>query len=134
MYLTHHYCCPPVTAASAAAHQSLLLLRSCASAAVPQRPLLLQAIVMVVDSSEPQRMHTTREELFQLLGREDLVGAHILVFANKQDIEGSLSAAEVSDKLELHTIGSHEWHIQGCCALTGEGLLEGLEWVVSKLQ
>eukprot|EP00656_Telonema_subtile_P056831 TRINITY_DN9193_c0_g1_i4.p1 TRINITY_DN9193_c0_g1~~TRINITY_DN9193_c0_g1_i4.p1 ORF type:complete len:158 (-),score=60.75 TRINITY_DN9193_c0_g1_i4:228-701(-) len=92
------------------------------------------AVVMVVDSSEPARLDTTKHELYNLLALEDLQGAKILVFANKQDAEGAMSAAEISDRLELHSIKTHEWHIQGCCALTGDGLFEGLEWVVSKLK
>eukprot|EP00658_Telonema_sp_P-2_P066323 TRINITY_DN5536_c0_g1_i1.p1 TRINITY_DN5536_c0_g1~~TRINITY_DN5536_c0_g1_i1.p1 ORF type:complete len:104 (-),score=32.89 TRINITY_DN5536_c0_g1_i1:153-464(-) len=91
------------------------------------------AVVMVVDSSEPGRMAITKQELFALLSLDDLQDAKILVFANKQDVSGAISVAEISEMLELHEIKQHEWHIQGCCALTGDGLFEGLEWVVSKL-
>jgi hypothetical protein len=30
-----------------------------------------------------------------------------------------------------HYIKGHEWHIQASCALTGEGLWEGLSWVAA---
>jgi prophage DNA circulation protein len=40
-----------------------------------------------------------------------------------------LSAAEIADYLNLQAIKDHSWHIQACCALTGEGLYEGIEWV-----
>ena len=33
------------------------------------------------------------------------------------------------NQLGLHTIKDREWHIQGTCALTGDGLYEGLEWL-----
>ena len=45
----------------------------------------------------------------------------MLIFANKQDIKGSMSAAEISQHLNLTSIKDHVWHIQACCALTGEG-------------
>lgn len=45
----------------------------------------------------------------------------MLIFANKQDVKGSMSAAEISQHLNLTSIKDHGWHIQACCALTGEG-------------
>jgi len=29
--------------------------------------------------------------------------------------------------------GVGEWHIQGCCALQGEGIYEGLDWLSNAL-
>jgi len=52
---------------------------------------------------------------------QNLKTARILVFANKQDLKGAMSAAEISEGLSLHDIKDHDWHIQSCCALTGEG-------------
>lgn len=59
--------------------------------------------------------------LFDTIFFQDLRKAAILVFANKQDIKGSMSAAEISQHLNLTSIKDHPWHIQGCCALSGEG-------------
>ena len=52
---------------------------------------------------------------------QELKKASVLVFANKQDVKGSMSAAEISQHLNLTSIKDHGWHIQACCALTGEG-------------
>ena len=52
---------------------------------------------------------------------QDLKHAGVLLYANKQDIKGSMSSAEISQQLNLTSIKDHEWHIQACCALTGEG-------------
>ena len=52
---------------------------------------------------------------------QELRKAAVLIFANKQDIKGAMSAAEISQQLNLTSIKDHGWHIQGCCALTGEG-------------
>lgn len=32
-----------------------------------------------------------------------------------------MTAAEISRQLDLTSIKKHQWHIQACCALTGEG-------------
>jgi ADP-ribosylation factor-like protein 5B len=56
----------------------------------------------------------------------------VLVFANKQDVANKMAAAEIAQELNLHTIKSHPWHIQGCCAISGDGLHEGLDWVTQK--
>lgn len=52
---------------------------------------------------------------------QDLKKAGVLVYANKQDMKGSMSAAEISQHLNLTSIKDHGWHVQACCALTGEG-------------
>lgn len=52
---------------------------------------------------------------------QDLRKAGLLVFANKQDVKGCMSVAEISQSLQLTSVKDHQWHIQACCALTGEG-------------
>lgn len=69
-----------------------------------------------------------------MLNEEELRDAVLLVFANKQDA-GVMNVPEVTEKLGLHTMRNREWYIQGTCALTGDGLYDGLDWlckVVSK--
>jgi len=56
-----------------------------------------------------------------VLNNEELSTAAVLVYANKQDMKGALSAAEISKHLNLTSIKKQQWHIQACCALTGEG-------------
>ncbi|XP_039769801.1 ADP-ribosylation factor-like protein 5B isoform X1 [Ornithorhynchus anatinus] len=78
-------------------------------------------IILVVDSIDRERLSITREELYRMLAHEDLRKAAVLIFANKQDMKGCMSAAEISKSLTLSSIKDHPWHIQSCCALTGEG-------------
>ena len=52
---------------------------------------------------------------------QDLRKAAVLIYANKQDIKGCLSPAEISQQLNLTAVKDHVWHIQACCGLTGEG-------------
>jgi len=93
-----------------------------------------QAVIMVVDSTERDRMSITKEEIFKMISHENLKNAVLLVFANKQDLKGAMTVAEVSNALGLSGIKDHEFHIQACCALTGEGLRPGLNWILSQLK
>lgn len=84
-----------------------------------------------------------------------LAGASLLVFANKQDVDNALTPAEIKEvrcahdlrlklwrnvllislsgcqALDLPSIKSHRWRIQPCSAVTGENLIEGLDWVTT---
>jgi small GTP-binding protein len=92
------------------------------------------AVIMVVDSADQDRLDLARGELQSILQTDELRDACLLIFANKQDIKGALSAAELSESLALHTVRNHDWHIQACCALTGQGLYAGLDWIVNRLK
>ena len=59
--------------------------------------------------------------------------ALVLAFAYTHDRQEAMSAAEISKQFNLTTIKNHSWHIQGCCALTGEGLYEGMEWLTESI-
>uniref|UniRef100_A0A8C7XG00 ADP-ribosylation factor-like 8 n=1 Tax=Oryzias sinensis TaxID=183150 RepID=A0A8C7XG00_9TELE len=108
-------------------------------------------IILVVDSTDRERLAISKEELYRMLAHEvktsphsravfeaagsdfqrrvallcplpqDLRKAAVLIFANKQDMKDCMSAAEISKYLTLSSIKDHPWHIQSCCALTGEG-------------
>lgn len=43
-----------------------------------------QFIIMVIDSTDRERLAVTREELYRMLQHEDLSKASLLVYANKQ--------------------------------------------------
>eukprot|EP01063_Lacrimia_lanifica_P023155 TRINITY_DN30652_c0_g1_i1.p1 TRINITY_DN30652_c0_g1~~TRINITY_DN30652_c0_g1_i1.p1 ORF type:complete len:183 (+),score=65.63 TRINITY_DN30652_c0_g1_i1:93-641(+) len=92
-----------------------------------------QAVIMVVDSSDVERLPLVKEELFHMLEHPDLAKARVLVYANKQDVPGALNQEQISSQLSLHNITDHEWHVQACCALTGAGLTEGLDWVADRI-
>uniref|UniRef100_A0A0D9W999 ADP-ribosylation factor-like protein 2 n=1 Tax=Leersia perrieri TaxID=77586 RepID=A0A0D9W999_9ORYZ len=56
-------------------------------------------LVWVVDSSDIRRLDDCRAELHNLLKEERLAGASLLVFANKQDIQGALKPSEIAKLL-----------------------------------
>ncbi|GAA6029690.1 hypothetical protein JCM8097_001003 [Rhodosporidiobolus ruineniae] len=75
------------------------------------------AVVWVVDSSDRARMGDCKRELHELLKEERLMGASLLVFANKQDIANAMTVAEISQALDLPSLStSHHCSIQPCSA------------------
>ena len=108
------------------------------------------AIILVIDSSDAGRLPLAKAELDKLTQAEvrplylsrpssngqELKSSLLLVLANKQDLplgQGRLTPAQVSEALGLTDLRQREWQIMGCSALTGEGLMEGMDWMVSKL-
>jgi ADP-ribosylation factor 1/2 len=94
-----------------------------------------QGIIFVVDSNDRERVELARDELHKMLSEEELQDAVVLVLANKQDIPGALSAAELMKGLDLGSVGgSRKWHVQPTIATSGEGLYEGLCWLKETLE
>eukprot|EP00898_Chlorokybus_atmophyticus_P000329 jgi/Chlat1/1297/Chrsp118S01736 len=94
----------------------------------------LQAIIYVVDSTDTERLPVSNQEFHAILEEEELKDAAILVYANKQDLPGALSDAQVAEALALHTIKTRQWAIFKASALKGEGLFEGLDWLSNTLK
>lgn len=91
-------------------------------------------LVWVVDSSDLRRLDDCKMELDNLLKEERLSGASLLILANKQDIKGALAPEEIAKVLNLEAMDkSRHWMIVGCSAYTGEGLLEGFDWLVQDI-
>lgn len=94
--------------------------------------------------------------------QDELRDAVLLVFANKQDLPNAMNAAEITDKLGLHSLRQRQWYapepaepsppvgrvaarstltsgrhrcryIQSTCATSGEGLYEGLDWLSTNI-
>lgn len=91
-------------------------------------------IILVIDSTDRERLTVAKQELHQMLAHQDLKNAAVLVFANKQDVLGSMSSKQIMQHLNLSCIKDHHWHIQNCCALTREGLNQGLEWMCDRVK
>ncbi len=118
-------------------------------------------LIFVVDSNDRERVNEGREELMRMLAEDELREAVLLVFANKQvltafnwlcallsscmflhiwhvfvrqDLPNAMNAAEITDKLGLHSLRHRNWYIQATCATSGDGLYEGLDWLSNQLK
>ncbi|MCJ1437453.1 hypothetical protein MMC27_006840 [Xylographa pallens] len=88
------------------------------------------ALIWVVDATDRIRINDCKDELAGLLLEERLMGASLLVFSNKTDIEECMTDQEIRQGLQLDLVKTHRWTIIQCSARTGKNLQEGLRWVV----
>jgi len=91
------------------------------------------AIIYVVDSADSERLGISKDELMSMLEEEELKDTCLLVFANKQDIPGALTDAQVSEALGLSSL-HRPWAIFKTSAVKGVGLYEGLDWLVNTIK
>ncbi|KAI5929079.1 ADP-ribosylation factor 1 [Manis javanica] len=68
-----------------------------------------QGLIFVVDSNDRERVNEAREELTRMLAEDELRDAVLLVFVNKQDLPNAMNAAEITDKLGLHSLRQRNW-------------------------
>ncbi|RUS34544.1 P-loop containing nucleoside triphosphate hydrolase protein [Jimgerdemannia flammicorona] len=73
---------------------------------------LMWAVIMVIDSTDKERLHIARTELHQMMETESLQNASLLIFANKQDMKDALTASQISEALNLTSLKDRQWHIQ----------------------
>jgi ADP-ribosylation factor-like protein 2 len=92
-------------------------------------------VIWVVDSADRRRLEMCRDELHSLLEQEKLAGASLLIFCNKQDLVGAMSPEEIAEVLGLREerFSTRHWTIQACSAVTGDGLVDGVDWMVQDI-
>lgn len=95
------------------------------------------AIIYVIDSNDRERMNVAKGELDRLLRDPMLAGATLLVLCNKQDLPQRMVPSQIVDvlglKAEPELVRGRKWFVQGCCAHSGDGLFEGLDWLCGHL-
>ena len=90
-------------------------------------------LIWVVDSNDKMRLMDCKAEMHKILKQEKLSGATLLVFCNKQDVEGALTVDQIKDFLNLDDIKSRHWGLVPCSAMTGKGILEGVSWLIDDI-
>ena len=87
----------------------------------------VSGLLYVVDSSDRDRIEESRDELFAILEDDAMREVPVVVIANKQDLPHAISPAKMVDALELRKLTRQKWHIQGACAVNGDGIYEAME-------
>ncbi|KAL1451722.1 hypothetical protein WDU94_006073 [Cyamophila willieti] len=91
------------------------------------------ALIYVVDSNDRDRIAESKETFDKMISNENLIGVPLLVLANKQDIRDCMGVREVKpifNKNSAHLIGRRDCMVMPVSALTGEGIDEGIRWLV----
>ena len=91
------------------------------------------AVVYVIDSQDDEYFEESKAQFHKLLKNQTLKNATILIFANKQDLQGAKDVNKLIQDYEFFKIREHVWHIQPCSALKGEGLVTGIKWLSEQL-
>lgn len=93
-----------------------------------------QALIFVVDSNDRDRIEEARQELLRIINDREMKDSILLVFANKNDLPNVMDSTEITEKLGLHKLRDRTWHVQPSCAISGDGLIEGLTWLTSQIK
>lgn len=95
-----------------------------------------EALIFVVDTNDRDRIGEAKDELMAILSNKELRNAVLLILANKQDLPNVMDIAEITEKLALPSLShrNRNWHIEATCAISGDGLYEGLDWLSSQLK
>ncbi|CAD7704262.1 unnamed protein product [Ostreobium quekettii] len=92
------------------------------------------ALIFVVDSQDRDRIDKAATEFKNIIDDPLMRNSAILVYANKQDMKGCLTTADVCEALGLPELRGRRWHVQASIAIRGEGLYEGLDWLSNTLK
>ncbi|KAH7817388.1 Arf1h [Monocercomonoides exilis] len=101
----------------------------------------MDALVIAIDTADVSRIacetmgcgDCLKEYVHFLLQQKEAGNIPLLIYANKQDLSGAVGPEYIREKLELDRVcAERSWHIQPCSALTGDGLLDGLEWLTNE--
>eukprot|EP01005_Ploeotia_sp_CARIB1_P000530 NODE_169_length_1295_cov_373.896404_g165_i0.p1 GENE.NODE_169_length_1295_cov_373.896404_g165_i0~~NODE_169_length_1295_cov_373.896404_g165_i0.p1 ORF type:complete len:203 (+),score=53.51 NODE_169_length_1295_cov_373.896404_g165_i0:304-912(+) len=108
----------------------------------------VSGVIFVVDSSDVERMHVAREELWRLFGNQQLRDCPFLIVGTKQDMSTALKHDELLTALGLDHKPSDKdklsccWKLQLCFTQpntqqlnhTSLSILPGLDWLAQQLQ
>ncbi|XRB00170.1 ADP-ribosylation factor-like protein 13B [Pycnococcus provasolii] len=92
--------------------------------------------VFVVDAANKDRFDEAREVLHATLKDDYMSGKPLLIFANKQDLEGAASSAALAEALKLPSVADVRFHVVECSAkgATDPNIAQGLKWLLGAVE
>jgi small GTP-binding protein len=95
------------------------------------------ALIFVVDSHDAGRLETARDELHRVCSDAGFDDVPVLVLANKADLPGATPPTKVIERMALSELSKRglcrAWYCQATCAVSGDGIYEGLDWLAKEL-
>ncbi|CAG9316825.1 unnamed protein product [Blepharisma stoltei] len=86
-------------------------------------------IIFVIDSSNRDRFEEVKTEFWKIINDKCLRDFALLVFANKQDVQGAASEDDIKSFIYLWNVRRNKWNIQASSFKNGDGLEAGLTWL-----
>ncbi|KAL4503314.1 hypothetical protein ABPG72_000920 [Tetrahymena utriculariae] len=91
----------------------------------------LDAIIFVVDSTDKERLWQVKDEFRKLSSELSFQNAVVLVLFNKQDLPECVEFKALVEETGVDNMNENDIIIQKCSAKTGDGLMDGMEKLVS---
>ncbi|TRY74998.1 hypothetical protein TCAL_08648 [Tigriopus californicus] len=94
------------------------------------------AVIFTVDSHDRERVSESKAAFDAMISNSNITGVPLLVLANKQDLPESMGVREVKPIFQDNDekIGNRECMVLPTSGLTGDGVVEGIEWLIQCIQ
>lgn len=94
------------------------------------------AVIYIVDSSDTERIDESKDAFEKMISNAQLQGVPLLVLANKQDLQECMTVPSVKQVFfeTSEKFGGRDCNIMGISALKGEGVREGILWLVESIK
>ncbi len=93
-----------------------------------------KAIIYVIDSTDIKRMQEAKLELERyVFNNNKLYSVPILILANKQDLNASLSSLEIELILNIKNYNTEYIKVFGISCKTGENIQESFDWLCHQI-
>ena len=89
-------------------------------------------IIYAIDASNRDNNEEDKEIFGKLMNEEEIKNP-VLVYANKQDLNGVYSESEIAKILGMEKLANRKWLVKGASIFTGEGIKEGFDWLASTI-
>ena len=91
-------------------------------------------IIFIIDSHDKERFDDAIEYFQEILEADELKNCPILIMANKQDMNETLSSDEISMVLRNKKYKDRKWSIIKTSGISGQGLEEDMQWMASSIR
>eukprot|EP00891_Asterochloris_glomerata_P000393 jgi/Astpho2/393/e_gw1.00011.235.1_t len=93
----------------------------------------VQGVILVIDAADQAQLSDAKGIVQRLQAHTDLEDTPLLIFANKMDLAHALHVSDIAAALDLTEQPERQWQIAASSALTGEGLEEGMRWLLGHI-
>ncbi|KAJ6231880.1 adp-ribosylation factor 4b-related [Anaeramoeba flamelloides] len=92
------------------------------------------SLIYVVDSADREGLDENKRFLNRFMSEDEFKTMPVLIFANKQDLSNTIDLPKLTEQLELYKLNDRKWTVQPCCAVTLDGVYDGLNWLSFAIQ
>ncbi|KAL4444798.1 hypothetical protein ABPG74_016006 [Tetrahymena malaccensis] len=88
------------------------------------------AIIYVLDSIDCEAINQAKYTINKIIQKNQNNKTPVLIFFNQKHQQQHVQTQQIEQLLNLEEIsGIDQYHIQQCCAIKGEGVIQGFQWL-----